>query len=328
MKRQITSFIILFALLVSLFPKDTVLASQGVSLSAGKITIVQGASKEVKVKNTKKKVKWIIISGKKYISLKKKGTKAVVISGKSAGSAKVQARVGKKKLTCSIVVKGKREPVPEATKRPVAPSDQSLQFTEFSADDMSAGLVVHAEEVKGEKKIAFIMTNTNKEMIDELEMTVIFKDAQGNAAGFSGFTMNAIAPGETVVETCYNRSVGLGEVVAFKVAKNTTWEKFYYVNLSSQLDVSVAQGVSTRYLDVTMKNNTNLGEEEYLQYEVDILLYDADGKLVAAHVSWPESGQPDGTLTEQIDLGYNREVPQYTSIKYYVHAYYSNFEYD
>lgn len=63
-----------------------------------------GKTVKLKVKNTNKKVKWSVKSGKKYITLKNKQKKSVVVHAKKAGSAKVTAKVGKKKLTCKIKV--------------------------------------------------------------------------------------------------------------------------------------------------------------------------------------------------------------------------------
>lgn len=104
-KKQLTVCLLSFALLLGLIPTAEVSAAKKVSLSSKKITVTKGKSKTLKVKNTKKKVKWKILSGKKYITLKKKGKVAVTIKGKKKGTAKVQATVGKKKLTCKVAVK-------------------------------------------------------------------------------------------------------------------------------------------------------------------------------------------------------------------------------
>lgn len=108
-KKQLTVCLLSFALLLGVIPTAEVSAAKKVSLSSKKITVTKGKSKTLKVKNTKKKVKWKILSGKKYITLKKKGKVAVTIKGKKKGTAKVRATVGKKKLTCKITVKNARK---------------------------------------------------------------------------------------------------------------------------------------------------------------------------------------------------------------------------
>ena len=123
-KKQLTACLLAFALLLGMIPASEVSAAKKVSLSNKKLTVTKGKSKTLKVKNTKKKVKWKILSGKKYISLKKKGKVAVSVKGKKKGTAKVQATVGKKKLTCKVTVKNvktsKTTPASPVTAKPTA----------------------------------------------------------------------------------------------------------------------------------------------------------------------------------------------------------------
>lgn len=68
------------------------------------LSVTLGKSRILKVTNTKKTVKWKILSGKKRLTLKKKNKTTVIIKGKKKGKAKVQASVGKKKLLCLVTV--------------------------------------------------------------------------------------------------------------------------------------------------------------------------------------------------------------------------------
>lgn len=79
-----------------------------VALSAKSIQVNVGGTKTIKVKNTKKSVKWSVKSGKKYISLTKKKKTSVSVKGKKAGSAVVLAKVSGKKLTCKVKVNKKK----------------------------------------------------------------------------------------------------------------------------------------------------------------------------------------------------------------------------
>lgn len=78
-------------------------------LSSKKITLKEGQQKSISVKNTKKRVVWKILSGKKVISLRKKGKTKAYIVARKAGKANVQAKVGKQKIVCHIVVKKKTQ---------------------------------------------------------------------------------------------------------------------------------------------------------------------------------------------------------------------------
>lgn len=90
--------IILFSLLTTKFVADA-----KISLSQTKVTVNVRKTKTIKVKNTSEKVSWKILAGKKNISITK-GEKSVKVKGKKVGRAKLQAKIGSKKLTCRITV--------------------------------------------------------------------------------------------------------------------------------------------------------------------------------------------------------------------------------
>lgn len=125
---------------------NKVSAKKGVYLSSKKITIIKGKTKTLKVKNTKSKPKWKVISGKKYISIKKKGAKTVNITGKKKGNAKVRATVGKKKLTCKVTVKNaSKKNNSQSTEEP-SPSPSPAPSEEANEQDVAALKAIIAEQ--------------------------------------------------------------------------------------------------------------------------------------------------------------------------------------
>ena len=74
-------------------------------LSSSNIELKVGKSKQIQLNNNKNKVTWSVISGKKYIALKNKTKNKVTIVALKSGSAKVQAKSGKKKYVCKVTVK-------------------------------------------------------------------------------------------------------------------------------------------------------------------------------------------------------------------------------
>lgn len=82
-------------------------AAKKVKFNVKTLSLTVGKKKTLKIKNAKKKAKWSIKSGKDKIKLQKKKKASVVVAAKKAGSAKVQAKVGKKKYVCKVVVKAK-----------------------------------------------------------------------------------------------------------------------------------------------------------------------------------------------------------------------------
>ncbi len=90
-------------------PASADAAKKKAALSAKNLTVKVGQSKKLKLKNNKKKVTWSVTSGKKYVTLKAKKKTGVTVSGKKAGKAKVQAKIGKKKYICTVTVKAKKD---------------------------------------------------------------------------------------------------------------------------------------------------------------------------------------------------------------------------
>ncbi len=119
--RRTLSLVMAGALVLGISTPDAD-AAKKVQLSKKKVTVEVGKKVVLKVKNTKKKAKWSVKSGKKVISLSKKKKASVTIKGKKAGKAVVQAKIGKKKLTCKVTVKkvAAEAPASTATATPVA----------------------------------------------------------------------------------------------------------------------------------------------------------------------------------------------------------------
>lgn len=108
--KKIISFLLMIALTFSMATSSVSEAKKKApKLNRKKVTLKVGKTAKLKVKNTKKKVKWSIKSGKKKIKLIKKKKTSVVISAKKQGKATVVAKVGKKTLKCKVTVKKKEE---------------------------------------------------------------------------------------------------------------------------------------------------------------------------------------------------------------------------
>jgi len=71
-------------------------------LSAKSLSVKTDSSKTLKLKNNTKKAAWSVTSGKECIKLSNKTKTSVKITGKKAGVAKVQAKVGNKKYICKV----------------------------------------------------------------------------------------------------------------------------------------------------------------------------------------------------------------------------------
>ncbi len=124
------------AIIVSLCQPSVDTSAASVKLSKTKLKIRQGKTATLKVNGTKKKAKWSIKSGKKYIKLQKNRKVSVKIKAVKAGTAKVQCKIGKKKLVCKVTVRAKTKKqttqhTPQETVQPtLVPSRTPSQTTE------------------------------------------------------------------------------------------------------------------------------------------------------------------------------------------------------
>ena len=103
MKRTMAAVLSLtLACTLLIAPAEGQAAKKKMKLNKTKATLYVGKKLTLKVKNTKKKVKWS--SSKKAVaSVTKKG----VVKAKKKGKTVITAKIGKKKLKCKITVKQK-----------------------------------------------------------------------------------------------------------------------------------------------------------------------------------------------------------------------------
>ena len=111
--KKVLCLLLVFTLAFTLPAANSVSAAakkttKKVKLSKKKLTLYVGGTKTLKVKNTKKKVKWSS-SKKKVATVSKKGK----VKAKKKGKTTITAKVGKKKLKCKVTVKDK--PIPPVT---------------------------------------------------------------------------------------------------------------------------------------------------------------------------------------------------------------------
>lgn len=120
-QRKIVVKIISLCMFMNLFYGIDVQAAS-LRLNKKSATVKAGNSVTIKVKNTKKKAKWSIRSGKKYIRLKAKKRASVRVAGVKKGTAKVQCRIGRKKMVCKVKVTEGEQKMPTVSRPPVTVS--------------------------------------------------------------------------------------------------------------------------------------------------------------------------------------------------------------
>lgn len=96
--KKIVAFMFVFLLVLEILP---IQSDAAVKINVKKKTITVGGSVTLRIKGTKKKVKWSS-SNKKVATVSSKG----VVKGKRVGKTTITAKVAKKSLKCKITVKG------------------------------------------------------------------------------------------------------------------------------------------------------------------------------------------------------------------------------
>ena len=148
-------------------------AKKKVKLSKKRITLQQGRKVQIKLKNTKKKVKWSV-SGKKLVTVKAKGKKkqiAVIKAGNEAGTCKVVAKAGKKKYRCRIIVKSsssESEPSPQ-DETPVGEQDtfKEKPLSNSSKDQTSSYKAQQVDEKAADTVFINAMAGTSVRLLQE-----------------------------------------------------------------------------------------------------------------------------------------------------------------
>lgn len=117
-------------MLVTMLPASEVNAASKIKtkLNKNNVTIYVGEKITLKLKNNKKKVKWIS-SNKKIATVGKKGK----VTGKKAGKVRITAKVGKKKYTCRVTVKKNRNNKTQEV--PTTPSASSEETNETKKEE-------------------------------------------------------------------------------------------------------------------------------------------------------------------------------------------------
>ena len=122
--KKAAALVLTFTMAAAMVPQSAEAAKKKVKLDKKTVTVTVGKTVKLKLKNNKTTVKWTVISGKKNVSLSKKGKTGVTIKGKKAGKAKVQAKIGKKKYVCKVTVKNKQK-AKSVKETPAAPGSNT-----------------------------------------------------------------------------------------------------------------------------------------------------------------------------------------------------------
>ena len=218
-KRILCTSAALLAAISLIMPNQGYAKAKKPVLSKKKLTMSVGESKTLKVKNTKKKVKWS--SGKKSVaSVSKKGR----VKAKKKGTAVITAKVAKTKLKCRVTVKAKASK--KNTAQNTKPSNPSNNTPNQNLQDQTKSMSI-----------------TSFRILNSTMVEVVLSEAQQlPASAFTVMMIYTYEVGDKVSEYCYleTETAGYLNVKSVQVPDGITYhyEKSevdgYCLNFSGQ----------------------------------------------------------------------------------------------
>lgn len=292
------------------FPSQEAEAAKAkkVKLGSKKLTVQVGKTKTLKLKNNKKKVKWTVVSGKTKIKLKSKKKTSVKIVGKKKGTARVQARIGKKKYICKVTVKAAaKKKKATATSRPKVTSTPSAKPRPVVIQDDSETLAKNIEVdgivVVQNRGVLLRVTNNNKKTVHRVTVNYslygAFAAEESDRLATVTGDVYELKAGEMKYAYCplyIAADAGIARQ-RYEVEIDQSRE---YSSVSSQVEVSGipdknAVDKTTGSIKVSVKNNNNFLVDSMTVLAV---FYDKDGFVVDVCRAAVAGGLAAGDLQE------------------------------
>lgn len=242
-----------------------------VKLSKSKINIKVGATYKLKVKGTKKKVKWS--TKNKKIATVNKGT----VKGITAGSTTITAKVGKKKLTCKVKVKANNvaaivTAAPLITPQPIVDPNQQLIVNNALAANIGARVDKLASGV-----ILYTIVNNNTQAVSYVKLSAMLKDEAGTPVDTDTVTIEDLAAGETTY-AMYSYGAKCKQIDTTKSTISVAVEQrsSYKTYVTANVSVTGSKNVDNRMV-MTYVNNT----AQSVSLRGFVFYRDASGALLA-----------------------------------------------
>lgn len=141
MKKRVCIFLLALALAAGVLGNGSQVQAAKVRLNMTKKTLTVGKTVTLKVKGTRKKVKWSS-SNKKVASVSSKGK----VKAKKAGKATITAKIGKKKYKCKITVMKKNTTNDPAAEQDKTTEKNAEETTEKPTDGTTEGTTEKSTE--------------------------------------------------------------------------------------------------------------------------------------------------------------------------------------
>ena len=261
-------------MLVLLTAGLTLTASAAVKISKKKVTLLKGQTVTLKVTGTKKTVKWS--TSAKKVATVSKGK----VTAKKAGTAKITAKVGSKKLTCTVTVEAPKLNKTKATvkygKTVTLKLTGTKQKINWATSDSNVATVTSKGKVKAVAAGTATITATVLEKAFSCKITVtetpkISKTAASVLVG-KAFTLKITGTSEVPLWKSSDESVASvtakGEVTGKTVGTATISAVFQSKTL--ECEVTVKEDPSASTFDFARDCDVVPGKKEiYIEFKIN-----------------------------------------------------------
>lgn len=180
MKKRLCSMVVILILIMTIIPANCVFAKKALKLNKSKVTMSVGDSVKLKVKNTKRSIKWKS-SNKKVASVNKKGK----VVAKKAGKTTITAKVKKKKLKCSVIVKQKAnnaQSIPKPTNATIPETTKEVEIPTTSNQEQET---TTEEQEEGYSGVSGKVYNKSGELIKNVQLK-LYLSSEYEDKGYDG----------------------------------------------------------------------------------------------------------------------------------------------
>lgn len=257
-----------------------------VKLNKTKATISKGETLQLKVTGTSSKVKWSS-SNKKIATVSSNGK----VTAKKKGTATITAKVGKKKLKCSIKVNNKK----------------TIKNVEYELQDTGRGVIA-------------ILKNNNKYAVS-IEGKLVYLNNNGKMLDASSAYNYCLEPSATCAlffSGPTNSSYRYVEYSNFKLSMSVT-KSYYDKYASSKISIKKNRGADNITIKATNKSKYDLDT-----IQIAIVFYDEAGNAIGYDYNYADCKNKKSSDYLSFDYPYdeNYDTVYPASYKVYVnHAY-------
>mgnify|MGYP003510302629 CR=1 FL=1 len=259
---------------------NEVVQAATIRLNYSNLSISEGQSKTLKVIGTKSKVKWSS-SKSSVASVTSKGK----VTAKKEGSTTITAKVGKKKLKCSVVVKN---------------------F--FSAKDAKKSITMNEKIVNG---YLYVFSESDYKVPTDIDAKCTFYSSNGKVVDYSNDSISYLEKGHTGILKFRLPSVEY-EHYDIEYEYDEGMKYYYHRSIIDFLSLSTnyVEDEYTPYLIATVENSANY---ECYYADIAVVFYDSYGNIIDVNTESTEV-KANSSNSVKVYLPYDSET--YEDIPY------------